>query len=361
MGQKVNPIIFRLGKTKQWKSEYVEKKSTEHSVYAFKDLEVKKFIFKSLEKDGMMVHDCKLCYTNNAVHIFISYFLTPRASSLINDINKNQKIKIIAKKNNVKKEKKYRKKFYAIRIKTKNYINNNKILFEKKVKNFLRKNSKFLSAKKIMSQTDRSLKFRRLRLLQLYKKYQLIENFQSISNVKKNSFLEKIFETVSLFTNRKLNTFVTFNQLNKNMRQTLDSKKLKSLKKNVVQLRKYKKNEFFKEGVNLIFIASLQGKFADMLAQFLSTYLKKLKRHNFFLRFIQTALTLFMKNSFSKLKGIKIKVKGRFNGAPRAKHKLIQIGNGVPVLTLNSNINYAEKTAFTSNGTFGIKVWTVEE
>ena len=27
-------------------------------------------------------------------------------------------------------------------------------------------------------------------------------------------------------------------------------------------------------------------------------------------------------------------------------------------LTLNSDINYAESTSFTPNGTFGIKVWT---
>ena len=30
----------------------------------------------------------------------------------------------------------------------------------------------------------------------------------------------------------------------------------------------------------------------------------------------------------------------------------------IPVQTLNSNINYGESVAYTSNGTFGIKVWT---
>jgi small subunit ribosomal protein S3 len=54
---------------------------------------------------------------------------------------------------------------------------------------------------------------------------------------------------------------------------------------------------------------------------------------------------------------MKIKISGRLNGRPRAKHRIISIGNGVPAITLNSNIDYAESTAYTLNGTLGIKVW----
>jgi ribosomal protein S3 len=89
--------------------------------------------------------------------------------------------------------------------------------------------------------------------------------------------------------------------------------------------------------------------------------LKNLKRHNFFLKFVKTTLTLFYNKNFSNCKRIKIQVKGRFNGAPRAKNKLIDIGNRAPVLTINSKIDYAESTAFTSNGTFGVKVWINEK
>jgi ribosomal protein S3 len=53
-----------------------------------------------------------------------------------------------------------------------------------------------------------------------------------------------------------------------------------------------------------------------------------------FFKILKTTLTLFSNKAFSKLKGIKIKVKGRLNGAPRARHKTIKIGN-VPVLTLS--------------------------
>jgi small subunit ribosomal protein S3 len=58
---------------------------------------------------------------------------------------------------------------------------------------------------------------------------------------------------------------------------------------------------------------------------------------------------------------MKIKIKGRFNGAPRAKHKIIIIGKGVPNLTIDAKIDYSEETAYTINGTFGVKVWIYEK
>jgi len=79
------------------------------------------------------------------------------------------------------------------------------------------------------------------------------------------------------------------------------------------------------------------------------------------LRFIKNALLFFNDKNFSKINGIKIKVKGRFNRAPRARHKFIIIGKGVPALTLNSKIDYAESTSFSTNGTFGVKVWICEK
>ena len=62
-----------------------------------------------------------------------------------------------------------------------------------------------------------------------------------------------------------------------------------------------------------------------------------------------------------KDRGIKIKIKGRFNGAPRARHKIIQIGTGIPALTISSKIDYGEITSYTANGTFGVKVWIHEK
>lgn len=359
MGQKTNPIIFRLGKTKKWKSEYFEKKPTEQSVYTFKDLEIKKFVVKSLEEKGLIVHNYKLYYLHDSLHIFVSYFSTFKSLVLVNEINKTQKIKLIVKKSDPKQEKVYRNKLYGIKLRAKNYSNYNKLVHNDILKRFVGKKT-VNTAKKIINKERQLLKFRRLKSLQSYKTLLATRKYQIIKNLKINSFLENIFESLTLFTEKKLNIVLTFHQLNKNLKQNFDYKQLNTLKKSLLQLRKYKQNEFFKEGVNLLFTASKNTKSADLIAQFIATYLRKLKRHNFFLKFVQTALILFNKYSFSTTKGIKIKIKGRLNGAPRAKYKIITIGKGVPVLTLDSNLDYSERTAFTANGTIGVKVWTFE-
>ena len=46
MGQKVNPIVFRLESKNSWESKYIEKKLPELSYYVLNDLEIKKFVIK---------------------------------------------------------------------------------------------------------------------------------------------------------------------------------------------------------------------------------------------------------------------------------------------------------------------------
>lgn len=56
------------------------------------------------------------------------------------------------------------------------------------------------------------------------------------------------------------------------------------------------------------------------------------------------------------VKGIKIKVSGRLNGAEIARSEWVRAGR-VPLQTLRANIDYAFKTAKTIYGIIGIKVW----
>nr|APD80660.1 ribosomal protein S3 [Polytoma uvella] len=56
------------------------------------------------------------------------------------------------------------------------------------------------------------------------------------------------------------------------------------------------------------------------------------------------------------VKGIKIKVAGRLNGAEIARSEWVRAGR-VPLQTLRANIDYAFKTAKTIYGLIGIKVW----
>lgn len=55
-------------------------------------------------------------------------------------------------------------------------------------------------------------------------------------------------------------------------------------------------------------------------------------------------------------RGIRIALAGRLNGAEIARREWLAEGN-VPLHTFRSDISYARKTAHTSYGTIGVKVW----
>lgn len=57
-----------------------------------------------------------------------------------------------------------------------------------------------------------------------------------------------------------------------------------------------------------------------------------------------------------EVKGAKIKVSGRLDGAEIARSEQVSAGN-LPLQTLRANIDYGEATAFTTYGTVGVKVW----
>nr|YP_010835594.1 ribosomal protein S3 [Ulva meridionalis]WFS80062.1 ribosomal protein S3 [Ulva meridionalis] len=59
---------------------------------------------------------------------------------------------------------------------------------------------------------------------------------------------------------------------------------------------------------------------------------------------------------FTKLKGIKIQISGRLNGAEIARTEWVRKGR-VPLQTLRADIDYSYKTAKTIYGILGIKVW----
>jgi small subunit ribosomal protein S3 len=56
------------------------------------------------------------------------------------------------------------------------------------------------------------------------------------------------------------------------------------------------------------------------------------------------------------VKGAKIKVSGRLDGAEIARSEKVSAGT-LPLQTLRANIDYGEATAYTTYGTVGIKVW----
>jgi small subunit ribosomal protein S3 len=61
-----------------------------------------------------------------------------------------------------------------------------------------------------------------------------------------------------------------------------------------------------------------------------------------------------------ELKGVKIRLAGRLNGAEIARCEWLSKGK-IPLQTLTANIDFAQEIAFTTYGTIGIKVWIYKE
>lgn len=190
----------------------------------------------------------------------------------------------------------------------------------------------------------------------MYKK-----QFNRYNAFKLNNFSETIIEGINLFTKQKYDIFITFQNVNKSLSLRLTSFQSQLFREIVLKFRRYSKSFFFKEMVNIMLIVTLKYKSSKLLADYIASNLSLMKkRHYNFLRLIKQMLTLLINSKFSCIKGLKIIIGGRFNGAPRSRHKIIQIGK-IPLQTLKANIDYSKSTAFTPNGTFGIKIWIYEK
>jgi small subunit ribosomal protein S3 len=89
---------------------------------------------------------------------------------------------------------------------------------------------------------------------------------------------------------------------------------------------------------------------ATLLAEYISS---ELENRVSFKRAMQNAVAKVDK---STIKGVKIQVAGRLNGAEIARSEWFREGR-VPLQTLRADIDYSAQTALTIYGILGIKVW----
>lgn len=345
MGQKTNPNILRLGKINEWKSKYIEKKTTESSPIIFRDLEIRKFLSQFLTKNGLKIQNCKICYSESSLHVYISYYNSIKPLLIMDKVKiKPKKITstLFQLKTTKIKKTTTKKQLYIIKTYKKIFSNN--------LKKRLFKNQ-YLVDKKT----------HRLSAIKNFQNYNTKKDYETLNKQNLNLFTSKILKGLSLFTNKKQNIFLNLKQINKEtlfLQKVTKTNKSKMLK-NLTKLRKFQQNEFFKKGFNLLYnFFTTNWQDPTFLAEFIALFLRKLKRPNFFLRFLKLTLKTLTTEKFAQFERIQIKVKGRFNGAPRATHKFINIGKNIPALTLNSKIDYGEAAAYTANGSFGIKIWT---
>ena len=337
MGQKVNPTIFRLGFNKTWKTEFFEKKNNELPLYVFKDLEIRNYIERVLETYEIILHDYRHHYNGSTLNLYISYFIT--SDFMLNKKEVNEKIII---RNSVGKRKIVENQHYMkqlIHFPLNEKINNPSKDFPRsyEIKQYLSSTS----YTQLPSQTFLTLKDK---------------NFmKSSSTLKFEGVFLEIFKVLNLFSNNKLNIVLNLCCVNKDLHF------LKTTQEKIfMSLQKFRNTPFFKEGIELLFHVAYNSNSANLLAKFVVLQLKKIKRHKFFFSFLKQTLTILLNSSLSKVKGVKVIVKGRLNGAPRAKQKIIIIGD-VPAQSISAKLDYSQATTHNSNGSYGVKVWVVEK
>ena len=328
MGQKINPNILRLGISKTWKTKFFEKKNKELPLYTFKDLEIKSYIERFLEKHGLILHDHKQHYSNSTLNLYISYFVTSDFNS-----KKNMSQRLILTNKSEKK------KHIVNKVQTSTFTSP--------------QNGKFIDTAINSTHFYKIKKYLEVNHYDGLQKTQLSSTGGDDFQVKTQSTFDQLFKVLNLFTKNKLNITLNICCINKD----LTFLKFSQTKKFSL-LQKFRNTPFLKEGVELLFHVVYNKNSANLLARFIALQLKKIKRQKLFFSFLKQALSILMDSSFSKIKGVKIIVKGRLNGVPRAKHKIISIGD-VPVQSIADELDYSQTAIHNSSGSYGIKVWIV--
>jgi hypothetical protein len=410
MGQKVNSNLFRLGQStnKFYFIRYLPKNTEEKALFLNLIVNLNNYIKQILKLNKLLLHSLQIHFsTKNTVNIFISFYTYLTITTLLKkyklklhkDYIKYKKLKaikyIILKNNKLLKKKKKKIKILKfksrslIKLYKKKYIlnNNNKTLFQKKkILTKSRKNILFLIKKIFINYKKKKKKIKTLKLklkklkslrnnynsiLQNKNNITNLQNYNSILLFKKQNnfnlkkkkelkmFKNKILESLNLFFSKNLNTFIIFQNLNSEITNIFTNSELEKLKKKVFKLKRFKKHVFYSDGLNILAITLNKTNSANFLANFLTFYLSLMKKKHLFLNFVSEFLFLNYKASFSKIKGLKIMVKGRLGKSSRTKVRKIIVGQ-IPIQTLKSKINYSDLTSYTSAGTIGVKVWICE-
>ena len=370
MGQKTDARIFRQGVNKKnWELKHIEKNNEESSLFLYKTLEIQKYLNRFFGLYKIKIHNCKIFYSDSSLQIFLSFYVTTKTFYAISkDVTKYSKeCSAIFKpvfSNTHKKSRK--KKFNNPKKSRKKLSSSNKSL--KSVPTFF---SSSLLLNKVFSAKRKSMKIHNFEIKNdqkmIIKKNVSLDKFQPYSATSLKEFQAILIRSLEAYTKNKIRVSVTLQNLNRY--KNLSRIQIEGLKQIFRQLRNFVRNSFFKEAINILFVSISKRKSAKILAEFISDQfrLNQLRtdqvtisrKDNYFLGFLKQTVMLLMKSEMSCVMGIKIVIKGRFNRAPRARINSIRFGK-FSLQSFNSKTDYHQSTAYTVNGTFGVKVWLCE-
>lgn len=187
--------------------------------------------------------------------------------------------------------------------------------------------------------------------------YFRLSNSNFLINDDKKDLL-KITNSIYFFLNKTgvsvtgLKIFLKVRDVNKLVKTLID------LRMDYVNkiFRRYLKDIMFEELLNVLVVSLFINNSSRLLVHFLVMKFKSIKNQNKLFFYLKLILVEFIKKSIFKIEGIKLSIKGRFNKSLRSKKKDIVLGS-IPLQTIRTKIDYFSSPAFTSVGTFGIKLW----
>lgn len=312
MGQKSNSNILRVGiGNRTWDSKYLEKTIEESTFLVYQDLKIRDFIVRFLKLHGLLLYNCNINRTDVVLNIHVSFFTLLNSVQIINTVNAS-----------ITKE----------LIDTSSFSDSSSGTSTSK--NKVARQPSVLNSKKTWYKT----------------RYKKKINFLS------QNFIFKLLSSLNNYLKNKYRINLVVQNLNKGLSSRLTNSEATEFRNIIMQLRVYFKSPFFRETINILLISIKNKLKSKILTEFIALKLSGMKRHNYFLTFLKRTLVLVIKSTHFEIKGVKLKIKGRFNGVPRSSTRLIQVGK-VPLQTLKSKIDYSSTTSFTANGTFGVQLW----
>ena len=140
----------------------------------------------------------------------------------------------------------------------------------------------------------------------------------------KNLFLIKniVTPSLNLYIKNKTINLKTQNLNKKFELHVIKKQNFFEYKKTLKLFKQFFKTPWQKDLIKILFIGSCEKNSAKLISNAISFCISKYKkRHNYLLFLLKKTFTILLKVNFVNIKGIKIAISGRFNGAPRAKKR----------------------------------------
>lgn len=334
----VNLTIFKIGTTKDWCFKSIEKKRNELKNYLFKLNQIQNFILIFFYYYGLKSYFIRLFYSKTSLHFYINHSYNHKL------LNK----KIIFKTS-------YKSVNFLLKIINITYL----LKFKRYLKIKHLKSVCFNFVNNINFKFSFSIKKLNILTLTNYLKKKL--KLKKVSSVY-TFFLKKLFVSLNRFFGNKTFIYLTIKfglkpNINKQCLQTY----INNLSFNLLKLKKFEKNSFFKASLNTFvkYIMSSSLNYSYNIGTFIKFLIEQLNNYkhlNFLLNFIKNIIKCFIIKTF--INGITIEIKGNLSKNPRATNKILKIGTTVSCVKIYSKIDFCESVCYTKKGTFGIKTFS---